>query len=90
MDFISSTKITKYQISENIIGCINIEKADGKVHLEATIYDTSKSPMEFIVVFTGFRNTFDAAPLFGEAISIFMDTERCEQILKENHKEENK
>ena len=88
MEFISSTKITRYQISDTIVGCINTEKSKGKVHLEATIYDVSKLPIEYVVVFTGERDTIDAAPLLGESISIFMDPERCKKRLEEYYKEE--
>lgn len=88
MEFLSSTKITRYRISDNIVGCINTEKSKGKVHLEATIYDISKLPIEYVVVFTGEKDTVDAAPLLGESISIFMNPEWCKKRLKEYYKEE--
>lgn len=83
MKFISSYKTTRYDIGNGLEGRIKITKENEGTMLEATALDVKEQSGE-VVVYKGYVNGYNAAPLFGKAYGVLRDEKLCLEFWNEH------
>ena len=84
MKFISSYKTTRYDIGNGLEGRIKITKENEGTMLEATVLEVAGQSGEEVIVYKGYVNSYNAAPLFGKAYGVLRDEKLCLEFWNEH------